>query len=606
MQNVSSRPPVAVYGRTPFPFGGKALFLLTLCLFLSAGAAAQRRAARIKADSIAATYAGRVQGGAHLHFYETTHDFGDIPRKGGNLVRAFEFVNDRKCPARGRPGRTVVYLHESLLLETARSTGRARRRQGDLRAAQEGARGFQQGDSNLFHLDRGAQCPYGAGKFDRRKEIMTLFFRNCKVLPMTAAAGEPNCFDGYVGVEGRRIALVTADAAAAEAWRAAHAGAREIDGRGGILMPGLVNTHCHMAMTLQRSYADDMALMEWLNDHIWPFEARQTDDDIRVGALLGAAEMLLGGVTSVVDMYWSEAAVFDAVDRAGMRALLCASYLDTRLEAFESDLPALVEKCEGSSRIRAGLAPHAAYTCSAENLRRGMEACRRYGIPMTTHIAETLDEVRMIRERYGATPVEYLDSLGVLDGGLIAAHCVHLTDGDRRILRERGVHVAHCPTSNMKIASGVAPIERLRTEGVNCTVGTDGPSSNNDLDMWEEMRNASFLQKVTTMDPCAVPAYELLRMATVCGAAAIGHAGELGVVKEGALADLVLLSTQRPYYHPQHDVVANVAYCAKAADVDTVVVDGEVVVDGGRLSTVDLPSLYARAGAAVRRIAGEL
>lgn len=139
----------------------------------------------------------------------------------------------------------------------------------------------------------------------------------------------------------------------------------------------------------------------------------------------------------------------------------------------------------------------------------------------------------------------------------------------------------------MKIASGVAPIERLRTEGVNCTVGTDGPSSNNDLDMWEEMRNASFLQKVTTMDPCAVPAYELLRMATVCGAAAIGHAGELGVVKEGALADLVLLSTQRPYYHPQHDVVANVAYCAKAADVDTVVVDGEVVVDGGRLSTVD-------------------
>ena len=598
MRNVSSRPPVAVYGRTPFPFGGKALFLLTLCLFLSAGAAAQRRAARIKADSIAATYAGRVQGGAHLHFYETTHDFGDIPRKGGNLVREFEFVNDGTEP---------------LVLLRVLTSCTCTKASFSKRPVAPGERGVgkviyepHKKDSNLFHLDRGAQCPYGAGKFDRRKEIMTLFFRNCKVLPMTAAAGEPNCFDGYVGVEGRRIALVTADAAAAEAWRAAHAGAREIDGRGGILMPGLVNTHCHMAMTLQRSYADDMALMEWLNDHIWPFEARQTDDDIRVGALLGAAEMLLGGVTSVVDMYWSEAAVFDAVDRAGMRALLCASYLDTRLEAFESDLPALVEKCEGSSRIRAGLAPHAAYTCSAENLRRGMEACRRYGIPMTTHIAETLDEVRMIRERYGATPVEYLDSLGVLDGGLIAAHCVHLTDGDRRILRERGVHVAHCPTSNMKIASGVAPIERLRTEGVNCTVGTDGPSSNNDLDMWEEMRNASFLQKVTTMDPCAVPAYELLRMATVCGAAAIGHAGELGVVKEGALADLVLLSTQRPYYHPQHDVVANVAYCAKAADVDTVVVDGEVVVDGGRLSTVDLPSLYARAGAAVRRIAGEL
>ena len=435
---------------------------------------------------------------------------------------------------------------------------------------------------------------------------MAILFSNATVLPMTAAGNAPRTFAGWVGVDGNRIALVTESETAAAEFRAAHPGLREFDCRGKLVMPGLVNTHCHAAMTLQRSLADDIALMEWLHDYIWPFEARQTADDVALGMTLGVVEMLLGGVTSVVDMYWSEAAVFDAVDRAGMRALLCASYLDTRLEAFESDLPALVEKCEGSSRIRAGLAPHAAYTCSAENLRRGMEACRRYGIPMTTHIAETLDEVRMIRERYGATPVEYLDSLGVLDGGLIAAHCVHLTDGDRRILRERGVHVAHCPTSNMKIASGVAPIERLRTEGVNCTVGTDGPSSNNDLDMWEEMRNASFLQKVTTMDPCAVPAYELLRMATVCGAAAIGHAGELGVVKEGALADLVLLSTQRPYYHPQHDVVANVAYCAKAADVDTVVVDGEVVVDGGRLSTVDLPSLYARAGAAVRRIAGEL
>ncbi len=435
---------------------------------------------------------------------------------------------------------------------------------------------------------------------------MTLLFKNCTVLPMTAATGETKYFKGYVGVEGRRIALVTADAAVAEAWRAAHDDVREIDGRGGILMPGLVNTHCHMAMTLQRSYADDMALMEWLNDHIWPFEAHQTDDDIRVGALLGAAEMLLGGVTSVVDMYWSEAAVFDAVDQAGMRALLCASYLDTRLEAFESDLPALVEKCKGSSRIRAGLAPHAAYTCSTENLRRGMEACRRYDIPMTTHVAETLDEVRMIRERYGATPVEYLDSLGLLDGRLIAAHCVHLTEEDRRILRERGVNVAHCPTSNMKISSGVAPIEQLHAEGVNCTVATDGPSSNNDLDMWEEMRNASFLQKVATMNPCAVPAYELLKMATVNGAAAIGRGGELGILREGALADLVLLDTSRPHYHPQHDIVANVAYCAKAADVATVVVDGEVVVDGGRLLTVDLPLLYARAEAVVKRIAGEL
>ena len=432
---------------------------------------------------------------------------------------------------------------------------------------------------------------------------MTLLFENCTVLPMTAERSEANCFTGWVGVEGRRIALVTAEASEAERWRKEHPDVRVVDGCGGVLMPGLVNTHCHMAMTLERSYADDMALMTWLNDCIWPFESHLTDDDIRTGALLGAAEMLLGGTTSVVDMYWSEAAVFDAVEQSGMRALLCCSYLDTRLEAFDRDLPALLEKCAGSARIRAGLAPHAAYTCSKENLRRGVAACERYGIPMTTHIAETLDEQRIVAEKYGMSPVASLDSLGVLNDRLIAAHCVHLSDDDRRILRDRGVHVAHCPTSNMKISSGIAPVERLRTEGVNCTVGTDGPSSNNDLDMWEELRNASFLQKVATMDPCAVPAYELLRMATVNGAAAIGHAGELGVVREGALADLVLLDTRKPHWHPRHDVVANVAYCAKAADVTMVVVDGEPVVEEGRLLHADLPALFEKSETIVRRIA---
>ena len=241
---------------------------------------------------------------------------------------------------------------------------------------------------------------------------MTLFFRNCKVLPMTAAAGEPNCFDGYVGVEGRRIALVTADAAAAEAWRAAHAGAREIDGRGGILMPGLVNTHCHMAMTLQRSYADDMALMEWLNDHIWPFEARQTDDDIRVGALLGAAEMLLGGVTSVVDMYWSEAAVFDAVDRAGMRALLCASYLDTRLEAFESDLPALVARgVDGATTVTTTMIiAHMA----------GIKIFATGGIGGVHRGAETTMDISADLEELAQTPVRVVcaGAKSILDLGL--------------------------------------------------------------------------------------------------------------------------------------------------------------------------------------------
>lgn len=431
---------------------------------------------------------------------------------------------------------------------------------------------------------------------------MTILFSNCTLLPMTAPAGGAVAFEGWVGVAGRRIALVTADRSEAEEFRRAHPGLREIDGRGGILMPGLVDTHCHLPMTLQRSYADDIALMAWLNDHIWPFEAQQTDDDIRAGAALGVAELLLGGVTSVVDMYWSEAAVFDAADRLGIRADLCCSYLDSRTEAFDRDLPALKAKCAGHTRIRAGLAPHAPYTCSAELLRRGVRMAEAEGLPFTIHVAETLDEERIVAERTGMTPVAYLDSLGVLREGVVAAHCVHLTPEDRRTLRERGVVVAHNPTSNMKLASGVAPVELLRSEGVRCTVSTDGPSSNNDLDMWEEMRMASFLQKISTSDPCSMPAYEVLRMATVNGAAAMGLAGELGVLREGALADMILVDTSAPHFHPLHDVAANLLYCGKAADVRTVVVDGELAVDERRLVRASVGELCAEADRAAEAV----
>jgi len=431
---------------------------------------------------------------------------------------------------------------------------------------------------------------------------MTYLFSNAQVLTMAAAAGESAVFEGCVAVESNRIVLVTDDPERVQEYRRIHPDLREIDCRGGIVMPGLINTHCHVPMTLQRSYADDIGLMEWLNDYIWPFEAKQTDADIEAGAELGVAEMLLGGVTSFIDMYWSEASVFRAVDRMGMRALLCASYLDARPEAFDRDLPALLELTQGHSRISAGLAPHAGYTCSAESLRRGVAWCRRYGLRMTTHLAETRDESRMIGGRTGMSPTAYLDSLGVLGAELIAAHCVHLSDDDRRILSERGVQVAHCPSSNMKIASGIAPIERLRREGVCCTIGTDGTCSNNDLDLWEEMRNASFLQKVSTMDPCAVPAYEILRMATVNGARALGYGDELGVLREGALADLIVIDTHKPHLRPMHDPVANLVYCCKASDVDTVMVDGEIRVERGRLCRADVGELCQKAEAAARGI----
>ena len=237
------------------------------------------------------------------------------------------------------------------------------------------------------------------------------------------------------------------------------------------------------------------------------------------------------------------------------------------------------------------MSPHAAYTCSPETLRRAKALCDRYGLPMTMHISETQDEQRMVAERYGMTPTEHLDSLGMFDVPMIAAHCIYMSEHDMEIMQRRGVAVAHNPSSNMKISSGIAPLTEMHRRGLRCTVATDGACSNNDLDMWEEMRAASFLQKVSTMNPLAMPAGDILRMATADAAAAIGYEGRLGVIAEGALADVIVVDVLKPHIYPLHNVVANLVYCAKASDVETVIVDGRIVVEERRIAGVDVGSL---------------
>ncbi len=431
---------------------------------------------------------------------------------------------------------------------------------------------------------------------------MTLLFSHATVLPMTDSG--PRSFAGWVGVVGNRVALVTASEQAAAEFRASHPELREIDCRGKLVMPGLVNTHCHAAMTLQRSYADDIPLMSWLNDYIWPFESRQTPDDVALGMTLGIVEMLLGGVTSFVDMYYFENRCVEVAERMGIRAVLGCNYFDSNIGEVLPQVEEAVRLCEtGSGRVRVAVAPHSPYTVSPENLVRGKELADRYGLGLMTHIAETRDEIRIVRERYGCTPVEHLDSLGLLDRRCIGAHCIHVTDSDIGTLAARGVTVSHNPQSNMKISSGVAPVEQMRRAGALVTVATDGTCSNNDLDLWEELRTAAFLQKSATGDPTALPAWETLRIATANGARAMGYAdGELGVLREGALADLIVVDLQKPHLQPIHDVVSNLVYCGKASDVDTVVVDGRIVVENRRIEGVDLPALYAGAAEAVRRI----
>ncbi len=395
-------------------------------------------------------------------------------------------------------------------------------------------------------------------------------------------------FTGSVAIEGNRITLVADNAKEQDSQRLeifrTENNPREIDGRGKLLMPGLINTHTHVAMTLMRNMADDLPLMAWLREKVWPFESQLTPDDIAAGARLGMTEMLLSGTTTLVDMYWHEAAVARAARETGIRAVLCPTFIDgERMREFERDIVLTLEAAEGVDTLTVRPAPHAAYSCSAGNLRRAVDLAREHNLGITIHISETLDEQRIIRERHGCTPTEYLLDAGVFSVPTIAAHCVHVTDGDIEILRANGVTVAHNPQSNMKLASGAAPVARMLAAGLNVSIGTDGAGSNNDLDMFDEMRTASLLGKLTAADPAAMPAWQVLQMATVNGARALGMEGQLGVVKEGALADLILVDTDKPHWQPHHNPVAALVYSAKSADVHTVWVNGREVVTGGRL-----------------------
>ena len=422
---------------------------------------------------------------------------------------------------------------------------------------------------------------------------------------MTASESDPcKYFVGNIGIADGKILFADAEPASVDRFRArSHEPLEEIEGEGMVALPGFINLHNHVSMSLMRSYADDMPLMPWLNDKIWPFEAKLNGEDIYLGAKLGIAEMLLGGTTTFVDMYWHSDRVADAVSEMEIRGVVCPTFVGANYDNFEPEAIRMAEKYGSKKgRIQIMLAPHAAYTCPPDTLKKALKIADRYGLGIQIHVSETLDEQRMIREQYGKTPVAHLRDVGLFERPVLAAHCVYVDEADMEIMARCGVSVAHNPQSNMKLASGIAPVSRMLEAGINVGIGTDGPSSNNDLDMWEELRTASLLQKVAMLNPCALTAYQTLRMATVHGAKAIGREGELGVIAPGALADLILVDMRRPHLSPQNDLIANLVYCGKASDVDTVIVDGQVVVKEHQLLMADVQTLCCEAGERVGEI----
>ncbi|MGC9319881.1 MAG: amidohydrolase family protein [Armatimonadota bacterium] len=379
-----------------------------------------------------------------------------------------------------------------------------------------------------------------------------------------------------------------------------------IDGAGCLLLPGLVNAHTHAAMTLFRGSADDMPLEPWLEEKIWPIEAKLTEDDVYWGTTLGAAEMLLAGVTCFNDMYHHPRAGTRAAMDAGIRMCPSGVLLGILPNAGELLDEAMAFTAEFADRddlcIHPMIAPHAPYTCPREMLERVVEAAADLGVPIHIHLAETEDNVQTSMENYGARPVQAMDEVGLFDVPVSAAHCVHVDETDIEIIADRGVGVAHCPGSNLKLASGMAPVQALVTAGARVGLGTDGCGSNNNLDLLEEARLAALIAKVREDDPTAVPAESALRLATVGGAQALFLDDRIGTLEPGKRCDCILVDLGAPHLYPRHSLVSHVIYSAHAADVRTTIVDGRVLVRDGELTTIDLDETVARVAESAERL----
>ncbi|MBS3814504.1 amidohydrolase [Candidatus Bipolaricaulota bacterium] len=365
-----------------------------------------------------------------------------------------------------------------------------------------------------------------------------------------------------------------------------------IEGQGRLLLPGFINAHTHLGMTLFRGYADDIELDRWLKDWIWPAEEKLTPEEVYWASLLGIIESIRSGTTTVADMYFNMDETAKALEDSGIGGLISYGIIAEELDKDgEEELQKglnLVEEWDGRAggKIRVALSPHAPYTCGDSVLKEVSRLSSAREIPIHTHVSETKKEVEESYEKFDRSPVERLDSLGVLENQVLAAHCVHLSEKDMEILKTNNVIVAHNPTSNMKISSGSAPISKMLNRGIKVTVGTDGPGTNNDLDMFEEMRQATFLAKLESDDPTAVDAEEVLSMATGRNVEQFGFSG-LGKVEEGTRADLIGLERKAPYWTPEYETVSNLVYTGKSKDVDFVMGGGEIIMENGEIRTVN-------------------
>jgi 5-methylthioadenosine/S-adenosylhomocysteine deaminase len=396
--------------------------------------------------------------------------------------------------------------------------------------------------------------------------------------------------DGAIAINDSKIVAVGPRAEIQRDYSAS----QTIDAGNRLIIPGLINGHTHIPMTLFRGLADDLDLQEWLTKYIFPAEAKNvTEEFVRVGARLGLAEMIRGGTTTYCDMYYFEDAIADETAKAGVRGVLGETVIDFPVADNKTNAEAMayVEKFithwKGHELIVAAIAPHAPYTVSEDHLKAARAFSDRTGCPIVTHISETKREVDDSEKDKGASPVAYLERIGFLNDRVIAAHVVWPVGSDIDVLKRRGVGVVHNPQSNMKLASGVAPVPKMLSDGVVLGLGTDGAASNNDLNMWEEMDTAAKLHKVFSGDPKVITAQQAFELATIRGAAALHLEKEIGSLEVGKRADIVILERDALNQIPLYNLYSDLVYATKASDVETVVINGRVVMRGRRLLTLD-------------------
>lgn len=408
--------------------------------------------------------------------------------------------------------------------------------------------------------------------------------------------------DGLLAISGNTIDYIGQDK------KGSIKAQKELDAEGGLILPGLINSHTHAAMTLFRGLADDLPLMEWLNDYIFPVEGKMDADFVRVGTLLACAEMIMSGTTTFCDMYLFEEEVARAAKEAGMRCLVGEVIYDFpspnygEIEKGFIYTETLIEKWREDSLVNIAVEPHSLFTCGVELLLKANDMALGKEVPLILHLAETKEELEAIGKRYGKRPVQHLKDLGLLGPHLIVDHCVHISKSEIELLAENKVSVVHNPESNMKLASGIAPVPEMIAKGITVGLGTDGCASNNNLDLFGEMDMAAKLHKASKLDPTVMDAQTIIKMATIDGATALGLEKITGSLEVGKKADLIVIDINKPHLIPMYNPYSHLVYTASGHDVKHSIIDGRIVMEDRRLLTLDVEDIMEKSKEKSRKV----